>query len=190
MAGGNALLPYIYHGAQVASAGACADPAAERQNEGSMLCAQHALNNVLQGHFFDATQLGQIAAELAAYEADQLGLQPGMSDLGSRHMDDTGYFSVEVLDRAFRTWDMHLERWRPHERFKARYDHPENEFAFVLNLGSHWFVIRGFGTRNRAWCVLLTGRQNLTNQVQPKQLPVRAPVGRQRIPWNTAANSA
>ena len=105
-------------------------------------------------------------------------------------MDDTGYFSVEVLDRAFRTWDMHLERWRPHERFKARYDHPENEFAFVLNLGSHWFVIRGFGTRNRAWCVLLTGRQNLTNQVQPKQLPVRAPVGRQRIPWNTAANSA
>ena len=116
-----------------------------------MLCAQHALNNVLQGHFFDASQLAQIADELNAFEQNELGLAPNAEDFASRHMDDTGYFSVEVLDRAFKTWDMSLLRWRRHERLAGRYEHPEKEFAFVLNLGSHWLAIRSFGTELRRW---------------------------------------
>ncbi|WFD33262.1 DNA helicase [Malassezia cuniculi] len=121
----------------------------ERQEDGSMLCAQHALNNVLQGHFFDATQLAQIARELIAYERDELG--DVVSDPQAQHMDDSGYFSAHVLERAFSTWDMRLERWRPHESLGDRYAHPERELAFVLNLDQHWFALRGFGTKQRQW---------------------------------------
>lgn len=122
----------------------------ERQDDGSMLCAQHALNSVLQGNFFDATQLAQIARELAAFERAELGTES--TDFESQHMDDSGYFSASVLERAFGTWDMRLVRWRPHESLNGRYTHPERELAFVLNLDLHWFALRGFGSKERKWC--------------------------------------
>lgn len=117
-----------------------------------MLCAQHALNGILQGHFFDASQLAQIAEEIAEYERAELGLAQDDSMTGemAQHMDDTGYFSVEVLDRAFKTWHMNLVRWRK-QGMQDRYSHPEREFAFILNLGSHWLAVRGFGRRDRQW---------------------------------------
>lgn len=117
-----------------------------------MLCAQHALNGILQGHFFDASQLSQIAAELAEYERAELGLDSVTQDQEemARHMDDTGFFSIEVLDRAFKSWDMRLVRWRQ-QGMQDRYAHPEREFAFVLNLGSHWLAVRGFGHSHRQW---------------------------------------
>ncbi|WFD06680.1 hypothetical protein MVES1_002034 [Malassezia vespertilionis] len=137
-AGGSALLPYVYH---------------ERQEPGSMLCAQHALNGVLQDGLFDATHLGQLAQEIAAYEHEELGLggsEPLESTL-ARHMDDTGYFSVEVIDRACKSWDLRLERWRNQGGLQTRHAFPEREFAFLLHLGSHWFTLRGFGRDTRQW---------------------------------------
>lgn len=117
-----------------------------------MMCAQHALNGILQGQFFDASQLGQIAEEIATYERGELGIDPADADTNvlAHHMDDTGFFSVEVLDRAFKTWSLNLARWRK-QGMPERYDHPEREFAFVLNLGSHWVAIRGFGRAQRQW---------------------------------------
>ena len=114
-----------------------------------MLCAQNALNNVLQGHFFDAVQLAQIARELTAYERAELGAVS--TDPAAQHMDDSGFFSADVLERAFATWDMRLVRWRPHESLRERYARPECELAFVLNLDRHWFALRGFGSRERIW---------------------------------------
>ena len=120
-----------------------------------MMWAQHALNAVLQGHFFDAVQLSQIAQELADYERAELNItDPEVSNsLLSRHMDETGFFSIEVVERALKTWDMELVRWRASDRLQQRYEHPECEFAFILNLDSHWFALRGFGHRRRQWCV-------------------------------------
>ncbi|WFD31652.1 hypothetical protein MSPP1_002691 [Malassezia sp. CBS 17886] len=132
----DALVPYLYH---------------ERQEGGSMLCAQHALNAVLQGNFFDATQLAQIAVEIAEYEQAELGMSHEHAPAHASHMDDTGFFSVEVLDRAFRTWDLSLVRWQKYRHTAERMQHPENEFAFVLNLGSHWLSLRGFGRGQRQW---------------------------------------
>lgn len=147
-----------------------------------MLCAQHALNGVLQGHFFDPSQLSQIAAELAEYEQSELGIDH--TDLAAsdtaRHMDDTGYFSIEVLDRAFKTWDMSLVRWRK-QSLQQRHEHPEREFAFVLNLGSHWLAVRGFGQRNRQWYVVWL------SQVQPQQLLSQAAVARRGVPRHVSA---
>ncbi|WFD27274.1 hypothetical protein MNAN1_002270 [Malassezia nana] len=129
------LLPHIYH---------------EKQESGSMMCAQHALNAILQGHFYDPSQLGQMAQELAEHERLELGI-PDHDDYENSHVDGTGYFSVDVMERALKAWDMSLIRWRPCRHLGDRYNHPEREFAFLLNLESHWVALRGFGRQHKCW---------------------------------------
>lgn len=132
------LIAYIHH---------------ERQESGSMLCAQHALNALLQGQYYDASQLAQIAAELDQLEASELGLS--QADIASRdrsslNMDDTGFFSASVLERALQVWGISISNWRSAAN-RSRHDAPEQEKAFVLNLDSHWFTIRSFGTTSKFW---------------------------------------
>lgn len=132
------LIAYIHH---------------ERQEPGSMLCAQHALNALLQGQYYDASQLAQIATELDQLEASELGLSQAdiaARDRSSLNMDDTGFFSVSVLERALQVWGISISSWRSAE-MRARHDSPEREAAFVLNLDSHWFTIRSFGTSSKFW---------------------------------------
>ena len=121
-----------------------------------MMCAQHALNAILQGQFFDPSQLAQIADEISEYERNELGISTqDAKNISSRHMDETGFFSLEVVDRALRAWDMSLVRWRSCEELRERYVHPEREFAFLLNLGHHWIALRGFGHVSRTWYVTI-----------------------------------
>lgn len=132
------LLSYIHH---------------ERQEKGSMLCAQHALNSLLQGQYYDASQLAQIANELDELQVTELGISAAdmaSRDRSSLNMDDTGFFSVSVLERALQIWGLSLTNWRSAE-MRMRTRHPEDEKAFVLNLDSHWFTIRSFGKTSRFW---------------------------------------
>ena len=132
------LIAYIHH---------------ERQEPGSMLCAQHAVNALLQGQYYDASQLAQIATELDQLEASELGLSQAdvaARDHPSLNMDDTGFFSVSVLERALQVWGISITSWRS-ARMRVRHDTPEREAAFVLNLNSHWFTIRSFGTTSKFW---------------------------------------
>ncbi|KIY53987.1 Josephin-domain-containing protein [Fistulina hepatica ATCC 64428] len=99
------LLPLIYH---------------EKQESGSMLCAQHALNSLLQG----------------SYDDDNNGT--------STNMDDTGFFSVQVLENALDVWGLSLVRWRS-EAMRPYQDHPQGQLAFVLNQSQHWYTLRRFG---------------------------------------------
>ncbi|KAF5322556.1 hypothetical protein D9619_001773 [Psilocybe cf. subviscida] len=126
MAGLEPLIPHIYH---------------ERQQEGSMLCAQHALNSLLQGPYFTAPDLGVIARNLdeleESYDDDNTGAT-------STNMDDTGFFSVQVLDNALQVWGLNLTRWRSEEMAPYQ-SHPEAQFAFILNLDQHWYTLRRFG---------------------------------------------
>lgn len=119
-----------------------------------MMCAQHALNAILQDSYFDPAQLAQIAEEIQGYERGELGVSTSQAE-SSQHMDETGFFSVEVIDRALRAWDMQLVRWRNCNALRDRYPHPEREFAFLLNFGSHWLALRGFGHQSRVWYVAL-----------------------------------
>lgn len=132
------LIEYIHH---------------ERQEAGSMLCAQHALNSLLQGQYYDASQLAQIATELDQLEATELGLSQAdiaARDRSSLNMDDTGFFSASVLERALQVWGISISSWRSAE-VRGRHSAPEREAAFVLNLDSHWFTIRSFGTTSQFW---------------------------------------
>lgn len=135
-----------------------------------MMCAQHALNAILQGHFYDPSQLAQIADELADHQRIELGISMEDIDQNS-HVDETGFFSVDVIDRALNAWDMGLVRWRPCRALADRYEHPEREFAFLLNLESHWIALRGFGRNYKYWyvCVFAYFRFNLNSYFERPQ---------------------
>ncbi|KAJ7170533.1 Josephin-domain-containing protein [Mycena crocata] len=113
----------------------------ERQEEGSMLCAQHALNSLLQGNYFAATDLAEIARGLDVLEESYDDENPGTK---SGNMDDSGFFSVQVLDNALRVWGLNLARWRG-EEMRPFHDNPETQLAFILNYEQHWFTLRRFG---------------------------------------------
>ncbi|WVF73055.1 hypothetical protein IAT40_007873 [Kwoniella sp. CBS 6097] len=120
------LVPYMYH---------------ERQEPGSQLCAQHCLNNVLQQYTYSEFDLADIAKKLD--QAENATLDASHQNKKSYNLDDTGFFSISVLERALEVWDLSLVRWRG-EAMKAYQEHPEDQTAFILNLSSHWLPLRRF----------------------------------------------
>ncbi|KAF7321298.1 Josephin domain-containing protein [Mycena kentingensis (nom. inval.)] len=114
----------------------------EKQEEGSMMCAQHALNSLLQGNYFSATDLASIAKDLDSLEESYDDNNAGTR---STNMDDTGFFSIQVLEGALKVWNFGLTRWRS-EEMRALHDHPETQLAFILNYEQHWFALRRFGS--------------------------------------------
>ncbi|KAJ3575102.1 hypothetical protein NP233_g1338 [Leucocoprinus birnbaumii] len=126
MAGLEGLASVIYH---------------EKQQQGSMLCAQHALNSLLQGPYFTAPDLSEIARKLDRLE-DQYHTEGRQGS--SRNMDDTGFFSVQVMEEALEVWGLNLLRWRSNA-MRPYQDRAHTQLAFILNLGEHWFTLRRFG---------------------------------------------
>ncbi|WVR00244.1 hypothetical protein IAU59_007386 [Kwoniella sp. CBS 9459] len=120
------LVPYMYF---------------ERQEPGSQLCAQHCLNNVLQQYTYSEFDLADIAKKLD--QAENATLDASHQNKKSYNLDDTGFFSISVLERALEVWDLSLVRWRG-EAMKAYQEHPEDQTAFILNLSSHWLPLRRF----------------------------------------------
>ncbi|KAK0212685.1 Josephin-domain-containing protein [Desarmillaria ectypa] len=120
------IIPHLYH---------------EKQEDGSLLCAQYALNSLLQGSYFTAPDLAEIArrldAEEASYDDDNTGS-------ASTNMDDTGFFSVQVLDTALKVWGLDLVGWRG-EAMRPYQDTPYTQLAFILNYQQHWYTLRRFG---------------------------------------------
>nr|VZI40756.1 unnamed protein product [Spirometra erinaceieuropaei] len=57
-------------------------------------CAQHCLNNLLQGEYFNAGDLADIAHQLDVQERAALGQTP--SETSCLNNDETGFFSVQV----------------------------------------------------------------------------------------------
>lgn len=56
---------------------------------------------------------------------------------------------MTVIERSLEAYGLSLVRWRS-EAMKPYQSKPEEQLAFVLNLDSHWFTIRGFP--NGYWC--------------------------------------
>ncbi|VDP88028.1 unnamed protein product [Echinostoma caproni] len=111
------------------------------KQEGS-LCAQHCLNALLQGPFFTAVDLAELARQLD--EAEQRHLTNGPHK--SQNMDETGYFSIQVITKALSIWSLELVpllRQSP-EAENAR-KNPKAQNAFICNFRDHWFTIRRLG---------------------------------------------
>lgn len=83
-------------------------------------------------------------------EARARRINPLLNAGRSRNMDDSGFFSVQVMDEALKSFDLQLVRWRSQD-MQSLHSNPEKMEAFVLNLSSHWFVLRKFGKSKHFW---------------------------------------
>lgn len=116
------------------------------------LCAQHALNALLQGYYFTAPDLAEIANRLDSEEMRVMGANGGsQSHFMSHNMDDSGFFSIQVLGEALKIWALELVPLKSSscaEAFQARQD-PTAAPAYICNFREHWFTIRKF--RSDQW---------------------------------------
>ncbi|KZT58914.1 Josephin-domain-containing protein [Calocera cornea HHB12733] len=128
----DAFLPHIYH---------------EKQEPGTMTCGQYALNSLLQSHYFGEEDLANIGRGLDAVEHH---IDVDSSGRASANVDETGFFSVQVLEQALQVWNLSLVNWRS-AAMRPLNARPEDQSAFVLNHAQHWFTLRRFGPPPGYW---------------------------------------
>lgn len=125
-------------------------PFHERQ-EGS-LCAQHALNSLLQGSYFTAVDLADIARQLDLEERARMA--EGGTDskeyltfmaAESNNYDDSGFFSSQVIERAIGAFSVELHSITSEAMQDAKAN-PSAQKAYICWLSSHWFTIRKIGS--------------------------------------------
>ena len=109
----------------------------------SAMCGVHALNNLLQGPYFGAGDLAEVAHHLDAEEHALLG---GPSGLASHRVDLlTGDFNIEVLAAALQRHGVELinaDHAAVAERVSTA---PQDEEAFLLHMSAHWLTLRKLG---------------------------------------------
>jgi len=118
----------------------------ERQE--AALCGQHCLNNLLQGPYYSAGDLADIAVALD-HEERKLMMEAGMTNEAraflsqeSSNVDAQGNFSIQVLSTALKNmFGMELEDSRRPEN-KNLMQRPDAQTGFVLNRHSHWYCLR------------------------------------------------
>ncbi|GAA5844930.1 hypothetical protein JCM3766R1_000336 [Sporobolomyces carnicolor] len=149
------LTSFIYHERGISSFGP--DPSFQltqpsfalrlTSTAGSMMCLQHSINNLLQSELFSPASLADIARELDLLE--RAHLDPGTRLRGeeafaSQNVDESGFFSVQVAEKALEVVGLRLVRWGSEELAHV-HDQPEQIEAFLLNHELHWFSLRRFG---------------------------------------------
>ncbi|XP_001639386.3 ataxin-3 isoform X2 [Nematostella vectensis] len=122
------------------------------KQEGS-LCAQHCLNTLLQGPYFTAVDLAAIAQHLDEEERRRMAEGDTESEeyrkfleQPSSNMDDSGFFSIQVICNALTVWGLDLVPYSSPAAQDAR-KNPQNQQAFICNLQQHWFTLRKLGNQ-------------------------------------------
>ncbi|XP_069806098.1 ataxin-3 [Dendropsophus ebraccatus] len=138
------------------------------KQEGS-LCAQHCLNNLLQGEYFSPVELSSIALQLDEQERMRMA-EGGLTTAEYRtfvqqpsgNMDDSGFFSIQVISDALRVWGLELILFNSPE-YKTLGIDPINEQAFICNYKEHWFTVRKLGKQWFNLNSLLTGPELISD---------------------------
>ncbi|XP_053331212.1 ataxin-3 isoform X3 [Spea bombifrons] len=138
------------------------------KQEGS-LCAQHCLNNLLQGEYFSPVELSSIAMQLDEQERMRMA-EGGLTSEEYRtfmqqpsgNMDDSGFFSIQVISDALRVWGLELILFNSPEYQNLGID-PINERAFICNYKEHWFTVRKLGKQWFNLNSLLTGPELISD---------------------------
>ena len=119
----------------------------------SMLCGQHALNNLLQESLFTPVDLAEIAQGLDAQERAFMTVDGVMTPEAlkflsekSGNVDESGNFSLQVLRAALQaSHDIQLVSWTS-DRGDEQTEMTE-EHGFIINRSSHWFTVRKIKSR-------------------------------------------
>uniref|UniRef100_L7M205 ubiquitinyl hydrolase 1 n=1 Tax=Rhipicephalus pulchellus TaxID=72859 RepID=L7M205_RHIPC len=139
------------------------------KQEGS-LCAQHCLNGLLQGEYFTAVDLATIAQQIDEQERETMAEGGLNSDDYQRFMhqpsgnlDDSGYFSVQVIASALKVWGLELVPYSSTDAVaQAAQADPTQSTAYICNYKDHWFTIRKLGGRWFNLNSLLSGPQPIS----------------------------
>jgi ataxin-3 len=121
----------------------------------SALCAQHAINNLLQSPLFDEISLSEIAKQL---DENELKIMQQNADLDSAdyltflaadsaNVDESGNFSIEVIRSALFNMNLTVNNIDSEET-KQIWENPVQETGFICNLQSHWLSLRKL---NNCW---------------------------------------
>ena len=120
------------------------------KQEGS-LCAQHCLNNLLQGEYFIPVELSSIAHQL--HEEERMRMAEGgvtsedyrtFLQQPSGNMDDSGFFSIQVISNALKVQGLELILFSNPE-CQRLWINPQNEKSLIYNYKEHWFIVRKLG---------------------------------------------
>lgn len=117
------------------------------------MCAQHCLNALLQGPYFTPVELGTLAQQMDDEERLRMAECGEESEEYQRflqqpsgNMDDSGYFSVQVISSALKVWGLELVPYTSTEqRAREACNSPNKMQAFICNYKDHWFTIRRLG---------------------------------------------
>ncbi|KAG8194766.1 hypothetical protein JTE90_026406 [Oedothorax gibbosus] len=124
------------------------------KQEGS-LCAQHCLNVLLQAPYFTAVDLATLASQVDDQERSRMaegGLHSEdyrrFMQQPSSNVDDSGYFSVQVIAYALKVWNLELIPYNSQNPLAdvAR-KNPTKQSAYICNFRDHWFTIRKIGNQ-------------------------------------------
>ena len=114
------------------------------EKQESALCGQHCLNNLLQGPYFNAGALAEIALELDSKEKALMMTEGMTADAqaflreASGNVDEQGNFSIQVLSEALkRSFGLELADVR-HEEVRPLMREPAKAEGFVINRHAHW----------------------------------------------------
>lgn len=135
------------------------------------MCAQHCLNSLLQGAYFTAVDLSSLAYKLDEEERKRMAECGENSEeyqkflkQPSGNMDDSGYFSVQVISSALEVWGLELVPYSStDERIKDGITEPQKLNAFICNYRDHWLTIRKIGNQWFNLNSLLTRPQLLSD---------------------------
>ncbi|XP_065144102.2 ataxin-3 [Paramisgurnus dabryanus] len=138
------------------------------KQEGS-LCAQHCLNNLLQGEYFSPVELSSIAHQLDEEERMRMAEGGVQSEeyrtflqQPSGNMDDSGFFSIQVISNALGVWGLEIILFNSRE-YQQLNINPINEKAFICNYKEHWFTVRKLGQQWFNLNSLLTGPELISD---------------------------
>ncbi|CAI5450094.1 unnamed protein product [Caenorhabditis angaria] len=112
------------------------------EKQEAALCAQHALNMLLQNSLFSVAELTEIARRLDQEENSVL--DQNFQNRESQNMNDSGYFSIQVISEALKSFDLTLTNIE-HPTMADIKNDPLKARAFICNHMEHWFVLRKFG---------------------------------------------
>lgn len=123
------------------------------ETQDGSLCAQHCLNSLLQGDYFSAVDLANIAHELDRIELNCMSeAGTATSDYQqflnqeSNNYDDTGFFSIQVIQKALSSFNLELIQFNsPNQIAVNARQYPTEQKAYICNFKHHWYAIRKLG---------------------------------------------
>uniref|UniRef100_A0A8C2UKK0 Ataxin-3 n=1 Tax=Chinchilla lanigera TaxID=34839 RepID=A0A8C2UKK0_CHILA len=126
-------------------------------------------SNLLQGEHFSPVELSSVAHQLDEGERMRMA-EGGVTSEDYReflqqpfgNMDDTGFFSIQVISNALKVWGLELILFNIPEYQSLRID-PINEKSFICNYKEHWFTDRKLGKQWFNLNSLLTGPELISD---------------------------